>query len=184
MTFPFHPKTTIQILHTVFFIFSYGTDKENLFDNQELHKTGYHFLYSRRLFIWFLLVITWFRVQFGMINQTLKTSRKNNWAFVLFLCLVSVDSSNHHTKVITIVTHPVFLNKLLRETPPEIYSGSLVHNVISVLELEFLASWFSFVKCFCFTHSPSNSEFNHCFFLLTCPPFCFGVLSRLTCQSI
>ena len=70
MTFPFHPKTSIQILHTVFFIFSYGTDKENLFDNQELHKTGYHFLYSRRLFIWFLLVITWFRVQFGMINTS------------------------------------------------------------------------------------------------------------------
>ena len=51
MTFPFHPKTSIQILLTVFFIFSYGTDKENLFDNQELHKTVYHFLYSRRLFI-------------------------------------------------------------------------------------------------------------------------------------
>ena len=51
MTFPFHPKTSIQILLTVFFIFSYGTDKENLFDNQELHKTGYHFLDSRRLFI-------------------------------------------------------------------------------------------------------------------------------------
>ena len=51
MTFPFHPKTSIQILNTVFFIFSYGTDMENLFDNQELHKTGYHFLYSRRLFI-------------------------------------------------------------------------------------------------------------------------------------
>ena len=42
MTFPLHPKTSIQILHTVFFIFSYGTDKENLFDNQELHKTGYY----------------------------------------------------------------------------------------------------------------------------------------------
>ena len=38
MTFPFHPKTSIQILNTVFFIFSYGTDMENLFDNQELIK--------------------------------------------------------------------------------------------------------------------------------------------------
>ena len=33
---PLHPNMSIDILYTVLYVISYNTDKENLFDDQEL----------------------------------------------------------------------------------------------------------------------------------------------------
>ena len=40
--------------------------------------------------------------------QTFKTFLKNNWAFISYVCYVSVDSNTHYTKAITLVIFPVF----------------------------------------------------------------------------
>ena len=47
-----------------------------------------------------------------------------------------------------------------------------------------LPSYLYFVRCFCSQHSPSNSVLKYFYFPLSCPPFCFVGLSRLSCQSI
>ena len=55
---PLHPNIDIDILHTVSFYNSSGTDKENLFDNQELPKLVIisfilmTFTYDSRVILW------------------------------------------------------------------------------------------------------------------------------------
>ena len=49
---PLHPKISMHILHTDHHTFSV-TDKENLFNNQEIFLSCDHFLYSSYLDVWF-----------------------------------------------------------------------------------------------------------------------------------
>ena len=65
---------------------------------------------------------------------------------------------------------------------------NFVQGLRSVLSYSFYGSQtfnqlFFLCLVFCLKHSPLNSDLKRCYFLLSCPPFCF-VLSRLTCQLI
>ena len=75
---------------------------------------------------------------------------------------------------------PSFSYKLWHETPWEFFSSPSVHTFIFFLESQIFIQFFPSVGCFCLKYSPPNSELKHCYYLLTCSPFCFPVLSWLT----
>ena len=110
----------------------------------------------------------------------------------LFLCEVSVDSSNHHTKAIRFVIAPVLLTncwvKLLEDFVQGLrfvrFNAFVITLLCSPRLPYFLSSYLCFVRCFCSKHSTSNSELKYRHFPLSWPPFCFIGLSRLSCQSI
>ena len=80
-----HPNIDIDILHTVSLYNSSGTDKENLFDNQELPKLVIisfiliTFTYDSRVILWGKI-----RSQSLLIVKGLKGVYKETWKVALF----------------------------------------------------------------------------------------------------
>ena len=55
--------------------------------------------------------------------QTFKTFLKNNWAFISYVCYVSVDSNTHYTKAITLVIFPVFRTNYCENSSRILFRG-------------------------------------------------------------
>lgn len=129
------------------------------------------------------LALFWLLISLKTCFELL-SSLSRKMEFLYSFSEVSVDSSNYHKAIGFVIVLVLFTNCCVN-LPDDFVKGLrfVLFNtsVIALLSSPRLPDFYlCSVRCFC----SSNSVLKHRQFLLSCPPFCLGGLSRLSCRSI